>query len=151
MHSYTLDLLISRSTETIVYLGISDHDQIVVCDLQLQRPPPLRKHVSSRHFKGMDLKALKEDLSDSAVMGSFFESAEDTLATYTDSFTELLDKHAPSMERIITIRSNTEWYIDEIHEEKQRRRQLERQRQKSGLEVTPSDGLETEASCQQPP
>ena len=141
VHGHTLDLLISRSTETIVsnvssvYLDISDHDHIVVCDLQLQRPPPLRKHVSSRHFKGMDLKALKEDLSDSAVMGSFFESAEDALAIYTNTFTELLDKHAPSMEKMITIRPNTEWYSDEIREEKQRRRQLERQWQKSGLEV----------------
>ena len=58
---------------------------------------------------------------------------------------------SPSMEKMVTIRPNTERYIDEIREEKQRRRQVERQRQKSGLEVTPSDGLETEASCQQPP
>ena len=43
----------------------------------------------------MDLKALKEDLSYSAVMRSFFESAEDALAVYTDTFTELLDKHVP--------------------------------------------------------
>ena len=79
VHGHTPDLLISRSTETVVsnvssvYLDISDHNQIVVHDLQLQRPPPLRKHASSRHFKGMDLKALKEDLKDSAVMGSFLK------------------------------------------------------------------------------
>ena len=52
VHGHTLDLLILRFTETIVsnvssvYLDISDHDHIVVCDLQLQRPPPLSKHVS---------------------------------------------------------------------------------------------------------
>ena len=39
------------------------------------------------------------------------------------------------MKKMITIRPNTEWYIDEIHEEKPCRRQLERQWQKSGLEV----------------
>ena len=61
VHGHTLELLISRSTDSIVcnvspfYLDISDHDQIVVSDLQLQRPPLLRKHVSSSHFKDIDL------------------------------------------------------------------------------------------------
>ena len=70
-----------------------------------------QENMSSRHFKGTDLKALKEDLSDSAVMGSFFESAEDSLAIYRDTFTELLDKHG---KRWLPSGPNTEWYIDEI-------------------------------------
>ena len=47
----------------------------------------------------------------------------------------LLDKHAPLKTRTITIRPLAPWYTEDIREEKQKRRALERRWRRTGLTV----------------
>ena len=45
---------------------------------------------------------------------------------YNSILTGLLDKHAPVKKRVLTLRPNAAWYIDDIKQEKAKRRKLER-------------------------
>ena len=46
-----------------------------------------------------------------------------------------MDKHAPLQTKVILLRSNTQWYTDELHAAKRERRKAERQMRKTNLEV----------------
>ena len=54
---------------------------------------------------------------------------------YNFCLSSLLDTHAPSKTRTITVRSNSSWYCEEISEAKRNRRKLERKWHKSKLEI----------------
>ena len=62
-------------------------------------------------------------------------SADDAVRIYNNTLRGLADKHAPEQKKNIRIRSQTEWYTDEINEEKVKRRRLERLWKHTGLHV----------------
>ena len=57
------------------------------------------------------------------------------LTLYNTTLIGLLDKHAPLKTRTITIRPSAPWYTEDIREEKQKRRALERRLRRTGLTV----------------
>ena len=57
------------------------------------------------------------------------------VADYNKLLSIMLDRHAPKITKTITVRPNTEWYDETIHQAKQRCRQLEHRWQKSKLEI----------------
>ena len=62
-------------------------------------------------------------------------AAEAAVKVYNNVLVELANKHAPMQYKNVIIRPKTTWYTEEIREEKIKRWKLERQWQKSGLEV----------------
>ena len=54
---------------------------------------------------------------------------------YNDSLRGTLDKHAPSMEKEVVLRTHAPWYNEGIEREKQERRQAEGRWVKSKLEI----------------
>ena len=57
------------------------------------------------------------------------------VADYNKQLSIMLDRHTPKVTKTITVRPNTEWYDETIHQVRQRRRQLDRRWKKSKLEI----------------
>lgn len=54
---------------------------------------------------------------------------------YNQTLSTLLDVHAPVKQRTVVVRTNTPWYNDNVREEKQKRRRLERKWVRTHLEI----------------
>lgn len=140
-HGHTLDLIITRSNDDTVVgdaqiddLAISDHFA-VLCDLRLQKPPALRKHISWRKFKEIDIAQVCHDLRTSTELLAPTSDAATIVSHYNNTLSTILDKYAPVKERTVTIRPDTAWYTDDIRDLKRERKALERRWRKTGLEV----------------
>ncbi|XP_068749335.1 uncharacterized protein [Montipora capricornis] len=139
----TLDLVITRADERtardfdVFDPVISDH-YLVSCSLAIPRKAFERREVNYRKLKLIDLQELSDDISDSPLASAVDEAGHDLeslLVLYNTSLIGLLDKHAPLKTRTITIRLSAPWYTEDIREEKQKRRALERRWRRTGLTV----------------
>ena len=139
----TLDLVITRNDESTVRdfdvldPVISDH-HVVSCSLVLPKRAFQRKEVNYRKLKPIDLQELRDDISDSPLISTVDEAGHDLeslLTLYNTTLIGLLDKHAPLKTRTITIRPSAPCYNEDIREEKQKRRALERRWRRSGLTI----------------
>ena len=115
-------------------LGVSDH-MAVTCNLCLQRPHAVRKHISQCCFRAMDVDAVCQDLTDVTEQLLEIKDAPGIVSVYNRTVTGILDRHAPLSHRTVTVRPSTAWYTQSVHRLKQERRVLERVWRKSGLEV----------------
>ena len=61
------------------------------------------------------------------------DDVESAILQYDSALRTIINKHAPV--KTITIRSEAEWYTEEIHKARRIRRKLERKWRKTGLEV----------------
>ena len=139
----TLDLVITRTDETAALdFGvfdpvISDH-YLVSCSLALPKKAFERKEVNDRKLKSIELQELRDVISDSPLVGTVDEAGHDLeslVVLYNTTLIGLLDKHAPLKMRTITIRPSAPWYTEDIREEKQKRRALERRCRRIALTV----------------
>ena len=139
----TLDLVITRNDESTArdfYVFdpvISDH-YVISCSLALPKKAFERKEVNHRKLKSIVLQELRDDISDSPLISTVDEAGHDLesmLTLYNTSLIGLLEKHAPLITRNITIRPSAPWYTEDIREEKQKRRALERRWRRTGLTV----------------
>ena len=137
---HTLDLILTRATESTASNvrcsdpGISDH-KAIVCSLHVGKPPAVRKLVSVRNYKLINVDNLCKDLLESHDLQSLPDDVESAALQYDSTLRTIIDKHAPVKSKAITIRSEAVWYTEEIHEARRIRRKLERKWRKSGLEV----------------
>ena len=137
---HTLDLILTRATESTASNvrcsdpGISDH-KVIVCSLHVGKPPAVRKLVSVRNYKLINVDNLCKDLLESHDLQSLPDDVESAALQYDSTLRTIIDKHAPVKSKAITIRSEAVWYTEEIHEARRIRRKLERKWRKSGLEV----------------
>ena len=67
--------------------------------------------------------------------GKLSSSSEDLLANYNNVLKEILDKHAPQMERKVVLRLQSPWYNTDLEAAKRLKRKLERKWLKSKLTV----------------
>jgi len=138
-HGHTLDLVISRKSE----LGIrnmhcdmsvpSDH-YAVIFDLSIPKPQRPRKEITVRNWKNMDMVSLKEDLRQSSLPITACSTVSEAVQKYNQGLTEVLEKHAPSSKRMITVRQDSPWFNTDIKMAKQKRRQLENKWRQSHLQ-----------------
>ena len=117
--------------------GISDH-YLVSCSLALPKKAFECRKVNYRKLKLIDLQELSDDISGSPLFSAVDEAVHDLeslLVLYNTLVIGLLDKHAPLKTRTITIRPSAPWYTEDIREEKQKRRALERRWRRTELMV----------------
>jgi len=141
-----LDLLITRRDSTIVLdYSIdeqnSDHSNILF-QLNVSKPPPFRKKIRFRRLKDIDVNSFKMDLSNRfAMLHSGDTSADMTiehLDKLVDAYTsskEVLDCHAPEIERTVTVRNPTPWNTTDIKGAKTEKRKAEKKWRKSKKQV----------------
>ena len=103
---------------------IADHFA-VHCELHLQEPRFGKKVVKFRKLRSIDIDSFCEDLRDSDLLQKSY-SHLNTLVEHDRTLLSILDKHAPEIQRQITVRPSAPWYTQEVTDEKNKRRRLER-------------------------
>ena len=95
----------------------------------------MKKNIILREFNKINLEAFKTDIKDALDTFTTTGNANDSLETYNTTLCNLVDKHAPLIEREITIRPQTQWFTEEIRVEKHRLRNLERKWRQTKSEI----------------
>ena len=101
----------------------------------MTKSPKQRKTIIYRKYRDIDMSDLKDDLRNISNPEINQESAEKFVESYNSQIKSMIDKHAPIKSKTITIRPNTEWYIDELRNSKMERRRAERKMRKTKLTV----------------
>ena len=132
---HILDLLLIRgnlktvSDIEVVDKCLSDHC-IVSCDIDFERPRPVKHRVLTRNVKEVNVTNFRND-----ILSSFScdppSSFEDLNATLKNT----LDKHAPLRERVISAKPGAPWMSLRVKAAKADKRKAERAWKKSGLEI----------------
>ena len=134
---HCLDVVIARDQEPCVVedlhvhdTGVSDHCAVIFT-VSGSPPPPITKTVRARAFRECNMSELKDDLAAADIDLSSVSAA---VESYNLTMQPLMDKHAPEVQKTVTIRPNTRWYKGYIRRQKVIKRRLERKFVKSGLD-----------------
>ncbi len=134
----TLDLLISNIDSSVIShqvdLMISDHCNILF-NLDMSRPPRIKKNITFRKTKSINIDDFKDDLRNSMAQINLNENLENLVDTYQVNLLEVLDKHAPKQTKLVTIREKTPWTTEEVRPHKRELRRLERKMKRTKLEI----------------
>ena len=147
---HTLDLTLSRSHDSLVLptrsidYGFPDHFP-VLAHLSLRKPPLPTREVTYRKLKTITKEVLLEAISTSALCTASVSTMSLHVLTtlYDTELRKIVDALTPTKTRIITVRTEAEWYNESIREVKQTRRQSERLWRKTGLVVDREVYMET--------
>ncbi len=134
----TLDLIISNNESSIIShqvdLMISDHCNILF-DLDMSRPPRIKKNITYRKTKSININDFKKDIKHSMAQIKLDDNLEDLVDTYNENLLGVLDKHAPKQTKLVTLREKTPWTTEEIRPHKRELRRLERKMKRTKLEI----------------
>ena len=132
MHRYsnTLDHIYTELGSTVIinYCRegpiLRDHTA-VICGMNIHRENMTRKEVSYRKINEIDLDELSQDIKFGP---SYYNNKTiDELVFALDmTLKEALDKHAPEVRRIVTVRKKTPWFKKQVLEQKRMVRKRER-------------------------
>ena len=132
----TLDLLITRKKSLVNHYeivdSISDHSNILV-NIDLNKPKKLKKIIKYRKIGTIDTNSFKRDITNKISVNNPTDNIG--LIKKYNSLSEVLDNHAPLIEKEITIRDPTPWKTEDIKEEKQKKRKLERRWRKTKTQI----------------
>ena len=139
-HGHTLDLVITRSSEAIVRNinvhapVMSDHNPVTFL-VQTRKPPPMKKLVSFRKIKDINIDQFKSDIMRSSLVETPSDDVDQLVNQYHSTLSTILDDHAPVVTKVMVDRSNCPWFNDEILQAKKKRRKAERKWHSSKLHV----------------
>ena len=126
----TLDLFITRQDSDLlknltVDCQFSDH-HLIRCLLNVYKPPAIKKQVTFRKYKQVDMALFSEQLSDRISNLPVFSVPGSMVRAYTSTVTELMNVHAPLINRTVGDRAPSPWITDAIRQEIKVRRQCEK-------------------------
>ena len=134
---HMLDLFITRCSDSLLSAKpIADflfYDHItVLCDLELGKPPPKVKQVSSRKIKEIDREKLQADLLSSELYQNTPDTLDELVNSYKTTLAQALDRHAPLRTKMISSRPLVPWFNDEINASRREKRNTERKWRRPG-------------------
>ena len=145
---HILDVVITRENENVVSdIKITDpgfktsngkvtRDHFaILMKVNVSKPPPIRKTVTYRKSRDINIEDFKADIRSSELFGPKPDSMAEASEKYHTVLSSLLDKHAPEKTKTIVLRPQCPWFNQEIHDEKHIKRKLERKWQESKLTV----------------
>ena len=139
-HGHTIDLMICRLSDNIV-IGepwphvslVSDHIPVMCC-LNSLKPPLPSKTISFRRLSSIDVDILRSDIAESELCKKIPRNLTDLATLYDVTLTNVLDKHANVITKIIVLRPQVPWYTDKVKTEKRKKRKAERRWLKTRLD-----------------
>ena len=140
IHGHTLDLVLTRSSEELVKTVmlcqpvLSDHKPIILT-CSVDRPSAPKKLVRCRKLKDIDIDKFKSDVQHSNLITSPASDVTTLVNQYNDTLCDILDKHAPVTEKVVTLRPHSPWFTEELSHYKRLCRQAERKWKTTGLTV----------------
>ena len=144
---HCLDTIITRKDAALVLCpqvidtGISDH-RAITFNITAPTTENIRKTISKRDLTKCKIPDVQHDISMINIDLSDINTAIDS---YNTQLKPIMDKHAPSITKTITVRPNTKWYNSNIRKAKVVKRRLERRFRKSGIEA---DKLAYKKQCE---
>ena len=136
----TLDLVITRKDSDLLKSCrvdelLSDHYTILM-EVDITRPIPDKKSIKFRKTRSIDMNSFKKDLN--FHISKFNQINKhlglpylESLVNIYESCVNVLDKHAPIQERIITVRKPTPWNTVDIKAAKIAKRKAEKKWRKT--------------------
>ena len=94
---------------------LSDHTAVEFL-LSVKKEHMVSKQITIMKLKSVDIPSLIEDLQLDEQLDS--DKLDDMVEWFETRLQTALDKHAPSKEKCITVRSTNPWFTDEIKEQK---------------------------------
>lgn len=136
---HTLDLIISRAEDNVIESVwpsalLSDH-MASHGRLYVSKPPLQKKEVTSRCFKRIDQNAFSNDLTNLLQILNIEADTETRLKELTRGLRSVLNRHAPSVTRVMNMRPDCQWMNDAILDAKREKRRVERRWRKTKLSV----------------
>lgn len=132
IHGHTLDLVITRNSDPIVKAVPPKADRLfsdhftVIGKLSVTKPCTIKTISTSRKLKAIDQLQLKLDLANTALCLNPPDDLEELVKCYNDTLKCLLDKHAPLITKVRTVRTSCPWFNKNIHQLKRLRRKAEK-------------------------
>ena len=127
-----MDHVLSRAADDIAVNSleicdfISDHN-LVKCKIGINRARPKLRVVISRNFKGISIDKFKSDIKASSLVSDFQHLDLESLVTeYDRVLRAILDKHAPFIKTVKTVKYREPWYNKDIQEARRISRKYER-------------------------
>lgn len=142
VHGHTLDLIISRKSDTTIY-GAPHVDRFlsengaVHFTINSNRPDITVKTVSYRKLKSIDMNAFQLAIADSNLCLDPPDNPEDLAMGYNNTSKKILDDHAPlvTLTRTTINRPRVPWITEEIRVSKRQRRRAEKKWRRSKSEI----------------
>ena len=138
MSGNVLDLVITRRCSNIITSPVipttllTDH-HAVEFELRYGKPARQTHRVQYRKYSSIDQNTFTEDVR--SMFTTNLEKHVDCFAAYQDAVTDAVDKHAPIMTRVVTVRPKTLWHTQELSDAKRDLRRAESRWRKSKLVV----------------
>ena len=124
----TLDLVFTKCLGTHRIFGckpgpyLSDHAAVEFL-LSVKKDNMVSKHITIRKLRSVDIPSFIEDLQLEDQLDS--DMLDDMVERHQTKLQTALDKHDPSKEKCITVRSSNPWFTYEIKDKKRRVRRRE--------------------------
>ena len=104
---------------------MSDHNPLIF-HLLSPKPPPVKKIISFRKIKNIDIEKFTQDLAVNPLITSPSTTVDTVVTQYPDTLSSLLDVRAPVITKEVQIRPHTAWFNECIQAAKRERRKAER-------------------------
>lgn len=125
--NHTLDLVITRSCEDMIYSWssmdpqLSDH-KVIHIKLHLIKPRLPRQERQYRKLRSVDPAMFRNDVIKCALFTSQTSNVIDLCDQYDSELLKVVDSHAPLKRCIVSSRPSAPWYTEDIANEKCKRR-----------------------------
>ena len=102
------------------------HALLIISKLHLQKLRFGKKVVKFCKLQSIDINSFCEDPRNSDLLQKSYLHLNTLVEQYDCTLLSILDKHAPEIQQQITVRPSAPWYTQEVSDEKNKRRRLER-------------------------
>ena len=98
----------------------------IECTIQQSTQLQNREIVSYRNVKQINIYPFCKDVSESTTLNNIQGTVNELVDRYNLGLRAPLDKHAPIIHRVLTVRRHAPWYTESLRNAKHRRMRLER-------------------------
>ena len=104
---------------------VDDH-YAVTCSIHHPATSPNRQTVTYRKYTQINTEALQHDIITSSTLNNTHGTVDELTERYITGLTDLINIHAPLIQRTIIVRQQAPWYTEPLRDAKRLRRKLER-------------------------